>query len=326
MALIDQFLKGDKGALARMISLVEDGSEEGASLHDALFSHLGKAHRIGITGPPGAGKSTLVGKMVQHLREKRKKTGVVAIDPTSPFTGGAFLGDRVRMGDIAMDSEVFIRSLATRGTSGGLTRTTKEVCDLLDAFGKEVILIETAGVGQSELEIASTADTTIVVLVPESGDSIQAMKAGLMEIGDAFCINKADRSGADETVRAIQEIVHLIEDPIRTDDVNREDSKWDPPVVKTVATDGNGIDQLLDVLEDHRVFLREKGLMDIRRRESVKVEIERKMEEVLRRKFIDELTDTNNWDLLIESVVKGEETPQGIADKVIKKIWSKKEK
>ena len=304
-----------------MISLVEDGSREGESLHDALFHRFGKAHRIGITGPPGSGKSTLVGKMVQDLRGKRKKAGVVAIDPTSPFTGGALLGDRVRMGEVALDKEVFIRSLATRGSSGGLSRMTKEVCDLLDAFGKEVILIETAGVGQSELEIARTADTTIVVLVPESGDSIQAMKAGLMEIGDIFCINKADREGADGAARAIREILHLGKSEMSASD---KDRGWHPPVVKTVATEGEGIENLLKEMGRHWEFLEEKGLLEVRRREWVKAEIERRIEEELKRRFFDEERGSEPWDQWVESVLKGKETPKGVAHQMIEKIWKNK--
>ena len=311
--LIERFLKGDRQALARIISLVENGTEEGRSYYDLLFHRLGKAQRIGITGPPGVGKSTLVGKLIQHLREKRMKTGVVAIDPSSPFTGGAFLGDRVRMGEFAFDREVFVRSLATRGTSGGLSRMTKEVCDLLDIFGKEVILIETVGVGQSELEIARTADTTVVVLVPESGDSIQALKAGLMEIGDIFCINKSDRNGADVTAQAIREILRLV-----------ERRNWNPPVVKTVATEGEGLERLLGEIENHRRYLTENGLLEVRRRERVKAEIERMVEEGLKNRFLNEAGRSDNWEQLVESILKGETTPQKVADRIIEKILKKR--
>jgi len=205
--ILERFLQGDRIACARMITLVEDNSalaeKDVSQVFAALKERMGRALRIGITGPPGAGKSSLADKLTLLWRKQGKTIGIVAVDPTSPFTGGAILGDRIRMTEIAMDPGVFIRSMATRGSLGGLARRTQEVSDLLDAFGKDILLIETVGVGQSELEIAGAADVTLVVLVPESGDSIQAMKAGLMEIGDLFVVNKADRPGADQAVSDI---------------------------------------------------------------------------------------------------------------------------
>jgi LAO/AO transport system kinase len=208
-ALLTRFQEGNRSALARAISLVENrrGGFE-AFLH-ALHAKLGHAHRIGITGPPGAGKSTLSFELAKFYRTRGERVGVIAVDPTSPFTGGALLGDRIRMNEIALDDGVFIRSMASRGSSGGLATTTKEVADVMDAFGFDRVIIETVGVGQSELDIAAAADSTVVVLVPESGDSIQAMKAGLMEIADLFVINKSDRPGADRITREIQMMLHL---------------------------------------------------------------------------------------------------------------------
>ncbi|HEY8469670.1 MAG TPA: methylmalonyl Co-A mutase-associated GTPase MeaB [Longimicrobiales bacterium] len=207
--LLEDFLAGKRPALARAISIVENGRAAGPALLHALHPRIGRARRIGITGPPGAGKSTLTAALIGAFRARGETVGVVAVDPTSPFTGGALLGDRIRMGEATLDPGVFIRSMATRGSLGGLALTTKEVADLLDAFGFDHVLIETVGVGQSELDIAAAADTTIVVLVPESGDSVQAMKAGLMEIADVFVINKADRPGAERLAREVEMMLRL---------------------------------------------------------------------------------------------------------------------
>jgi LAO/AO transport system kinase len=207
--LLDQFGAGKRAALARVITLVENQRDGFRALLHALHGRLGRAHRIGITGPPGAGKSTLTAALITHYREAGETVAVLAVDPTSPFTGGALLGDRIRMNDIAMDSGVFIRSMATRGSLGGLALATKEAADVMDAHGFDRVIVETVGVGQSELDIAAAADSTVVVLVPESGDGIQAMKAGLMEAADLFVINKADRSGADRLSREISMMLHL---------------------------------------------------------------------------------------------------------------------
>ncbi len=212
-ALLEAFREGRRGALARAISVVEDERPGFEALLHTLYPQAGRAQRIGITGPPGAGKSTLTADLIEAYRKRGETVGVVAVDPTSPFTGGALLGDRIRMNDVGLDEGVFIRSMATRGSLGGLAVTTKEVADVMDAFGFDRIIMETVGVGQSELDVAGAADTTVVVLVPESGDSVQALKAGLMEIADLFVVNKADRPGGQRLARDIEMMLHLREGP-----------------------------------------------------------------------------------------------------------------
>ena len=242
--LIKRYLSGDRRALARFMSFVENEVDDVAQLLDKIFYRTGNAYRIGITGPPGAGKSTIVDQLTKLYRKNDKTVGIIAVDPTSPFTGGALLGDRIRMNDHATDPGVFIRSMATRGSLGGHAQRTHEVADLLDAFGFDIVIFETVGVGQSELDIVEAADSTVVVLVPESGDSIQAMKAGLMEIADIFAINKSDREGADRVLLEVQYVLEFSEDS----------RPWKPPVIQTVANTGEGIDRLLETLEQHLDF------------------------------------------------------------------------
>ena len=266
--LVRPALNGDRAALARAISRVENEAEGSVAILDACFEKSGRAFRIGITGPPGAGKSTLVTRLAQAYRKRGQTVAVVAVDPTSPFSGGALLGDRVRMGELAGDPGVFIRSMATRGSLGGLAVHTAQVCDVLDAAGFARILIETVGVGQSELEVAETADSTVVVLVPESGDAVQAMKAGLMEIGDLFVINKADREGAERAAFAIRSALEL----------RAGERAWDPPVLLTVASQGTGVLEVVETLDRHLEFLKDQGGLEHRRRER----LERRLGDLLR--------------------------------------------
>ncbi|HET9982047.1 MAG TPA: methylmalonyl Co-A mutase-associated GTPase MeaB [Longimicrobiales bacterium] len=292
-ALLDGFRAGRRPALARVISLVEDERPGFETVLDELHAATGHAHRIGITGPPGAGKSTLTAALVQRFRDAGERVGVVAVDPTSPFTGGALLGDRIRMHEVGLDEGVFIRSMASRGSLGGLAVSTKEVADVMDAFGFDRIIIETVGVGQSELEIAAAADTTVVVLVPESGDSIQAMKAGLMEIADLFVVNKADRPGAQRLARDIEMMLHLRAGNVRPKAGRRWDAGhhgvagalgrgrpvepepaatsapagWEIPVLQTVASEGKGIDELAAALDTHKAWLETSGTLSRKRRE-----------------------------------------------------------
>lgn len=242
-SLSERVLTGDPRAIARAISLIEDEEAAGADLVRKLFAHTGKAYLVGVTGPPGAGKSTLVDRMTSEIRRRGATVGVVAVDPTSPFSGGAILGDRVRMQAHAGDPDVFIRSMATRGHLGGLARATSEVAVVLDASGKDVILVETVGVGQDEVDIVRTADVSIVTLVPGAGDEVQALKAGIMEIADIFVVNKADREGADRTIASIEAMLSLQMFPA---------GEWRPPIVKTEATAGKGIVELLDTIERFR--------------------------------------------------------------------------
>ncbi|HJR59162.1 MAG TPA: methylmalonyl Co-A mutase-associated GTPase MeaB [Vicinamibacterales bacterium] len=241
--LADRVLAGDARAVARSISLIEDEAPAGAELVRRIFASTGRAYLIGVTGPPGAGKSTLVDRMIAGIRQAATTVGVIAVDPTSPYTGGAILGDRVRMQAHAGDDGVFIRSMATRGHLGGLARATGEVALVLDAAGKDIVIIETVGVGQDEVDIVRTADVSIVTIVPGSGDEVQALKAGIMEIADIFVVNKADREGADRTVASIKAMLSLHA---------FAEGEWRPPIVKTEATTGRGVAELLETVERFR--------------------------------------------------------------------------
>jgi LAO/AO transport system kinase len=272
----EKIFQGDRRTIARAISLVENDAAESAALLTAIFRRTGNAYRIGITGPPGAGKSTLTNKLAQKYRSKNLRIGIIAVDPTSPFTGGALLGDRVRMADVELDEGVFVRSMASRGSLGGLSKKTREAADILDASGVDIILMETVGVGQSELDIAGAADTTIVVLVPESGDGIQAMKAGLMEIADFFVLNKADRPGADQAVMSLKMVLGFRP---------HDEKTWMPPVVKSVASAGNGIDEIVDAIDRHRAHLMQHGLFTERRAKRMRDRIIELVQDRLKKEF-----------------------------------------
>jgi LAO/AO transport system kinase len=262
ISLVDRMLAGDRLALARLITRVENRMPDVAEIMRALQPHLGRAHVLGVTGPPGAGKSTLVDRLTARLRSEGLRVGVIAVDPSSPFTGGAVLGDRIRMQTHTLDAGVFIRSMATRGSLGGLAAATGDVIKLMDAAGFPWILIETVGVGQTELDIIKQADTTVVTLVPESGDSVQAMKAGLMEVADIFVVNKADRDGAHALMAELRFSVHLH----YSSSVSPKDIDWEIPVLAAQATNDVGVTELLAEVKRHRSALEQTGALEKRRR------------------------------------------------------------
>ncbi len=303
--LLDAMLRGDRVALARAISLVENEAPGSVPLLDACFARGGRAFRIGVTGPPGAGKSTLVTRLAQDYRRRGETVAIVAVDPTSPFTGGALLGDRVRMAELAGDPGVFIRSMATRGSLGGLAVHTAQACDVLDAAGFTRILIETVGVGQSELEVAQTADSTAVVLVPESGDSIQAMKAGLMEIADLFVINKADREGAERAAFAIRSGLELRTSP----------GEWNVPVLLTVASQGTGVAEVVAAFEDHLAHLTARGGLATRRLQRLEQHLRGLVQARLWVDFRDRVTD-GEWRAQVEALAARRVTPHQAAEQL----------
>lgn len=341
--LLGDFTAGRKAALARAVSMVEDGRPGSDLLLGALHPRVGRARRIGLTGPPGAGKSTLVAQLVALLRAQGLTVGVVAVDPTSPFSGGALLGDRVRMESVALDPGVFIRSMATRGSLGGLAATTREVCDVLDAFGLDRILIETVGVGQSELDIARTADTSLVVLVPESGDAIQTLKAGLMEIADVFVVNKADRPGADRLRTDIELMLGLrggsgiqsapahhgidlrsLTSPHPSRAAAAEDTAdaWTPAVLRSCGSTGEGLPELLASLDLHFGYLERSGELAVRRRTRLRERVKDVVFQRLARRLWSDAA-TNAWiDDQIADLAEGCTTPYAVADALLRRSGS----
>ena len=257
MDLVEKMLAGDQRALAQLMSHVERNTNEVPDIMRRIAPTLGRGYCVGITGPPGAGKSTITDKLTAYARQQGQTVGIVAVDPTSPFSGGAILGDRIRMQQHYLDAGVFIRSMATRGSHGGVPQTAQGLCKLLDAFGKDFIFIETVGVGQTEIDIVETADTTVVLLVPESGDTIQTMKAGIMEIADVFVMNKADRDGADRLLRELRMLVHM----------HPRYDWWETPVLATQAHKNVGIPELYAAIGQHRQTLHDTGYLTVRRRQ-----------------------------------------------------------
>ncbi|MFF2658055.1 methylmalonyl Co-A mutase-associated GTPase MeaB [Kitasatospora sp. NPDC058032] len=306
--LVEQARQGRPRAVARLISLVENAAPELREVMAALAPYTGHAYTVGLTGSPGVGKSTSTSALVSAYRRLGKRVGVLAVDPSSPFSGGALLGDRVRMQDHATDPEVFIRSMATRGHLGGLSWAAPQALRVLDAAGCDVILVETVGVGQSEVEIAAQADTTVVLLAPGMGDGIQAAKAGILEIGDVFVVNKADRDGADATARELNHMLGLGE--------ARDAGDWRPPIVKTVAARGEGVDEVVEALEKHRAWLDEHGELAVRRRRRAADEIEAIALAALRAR-IGDLHGDRQLAGLAERVVTGELDPYGAADRLV---------
>ncbi len=306
--LIKGILSSNKRFIARGISLVENELPESSELLKLLYKDTGSAYLVGVTGPPGAGKSTITNILTKIMLENGHKVGIIAVDPSSPFTGGALLGDRIRMQEIGTDVDVFIRSMATRGSLGGLAKKAKEACEVLDASGKDFIIIETVGVGQSELDIAQTADTTIVVLVPESGDAVQTMKAGLMEIGDIFVINKSDREGADALAVALRTMLHL---------KMKKSDDWETKVVKTIGLQNKGIDELFDEIVRHKTYLETNGKMLAKRKENLIKQINELVNNKLEVKFWSDKRK-EALDKRIDSIMSRKATPYDFVDEIFK--------
>ncbi len=309
--LVGRARAGDARAVARLISLVEDASPHLREVMALLAPHTGQSHVIGLTGSPGVGKSTSTSALVGGFRARGLRVGVLAVDPSSPFSGGALLGDRVRMQEHATDPEVFIRSMASRGHLGGLAWTTPQALRVLDAAGCDVILVETVGVGQSEVEVAGLADTTVVLLAPGMGDGIQAAKAGILEIGDVYVVNKADRDGADSTVRELRSMLTLGE--------KRPPDAWKPPIVRTVASRGEGVHELLEALDGHLEWLRTTGQLQDRRLLRAAEEIEAIAVADLRRRM-GGLSDGQHLQELAAQVVAGELDAYRAADALLDRL------
>lgn len=310
--LTKRILAGDIRAAARAISLIENDEPERERILREIYPHTGKAQLIGITGAPGAGKSSLVDSLIEYLRMLGLRVGVVAVDPTSPFTGGAILGDRVRMQNHALDSGVFIRSMGTRGSLGGLSRKTRDAIRVLDAFGCQVVLIETVGVGQSELDVMHIADTTVVVLTPGAGDTVQAFKAGIMEIADLFVINKSDLPGADRLQTEIEQML----------DLAKHDAAWRPPVVRTVSLNKTGLPELWSQITTHQQYLSESGTGTRRRTQRLHEEVLEIMHEQLFLQIKAKLNAELNQPL-IEDVVQGQRDPYTAAAEMLRTTFMK---
>ena len=322
--------QGNARAIARLITQVESSAAAAQSIVRALYFHTGQAHIVGITGSPGSGKSSLVNELAKAIRRGGRRVGIVAVDPTSPFTGGALLGDRVRMRDLSGDAGIFVRSMASRGSLGGLARTTQSVVKVLDAAGYEVILVETVGAGQAEVDIATAAHTTIVLEAPGMGDDVQSIKAGILEIADILVVNKADQPGANRTVKSLEMMLHLAM-PAPTDEHHRDDGHraagppsvghvsagWDVPVLQTTATTGAGVEELAETVNRHRAYLQESGGWAEREKSRSRSEIEH----LLRDRFIDEMAarvPADEREALIRAVAERKLDPYTAADRLFR--------
>jgi len=301
--LIKGVLKGDRRSIAKAISFIENDMPEAQKLVSLLYRHTGKAHIIGVTGPLGSGKSTLIEKIAKEIRKRKKTVGIVAVDPTSPFSGGAFLGDRVRMQDLSTDEGVFIRSMATRGSMGGIAKATKDAVNVLDASGKDVIIVETVGAGQTEVDVIKIAQTIVVVLAPGLGDEIQAIKAGIMEIGNVFVVNKADLENVENAVSAIEAMLEM----------NTQKKDWKPPVIKTTATMGEGIAELVQTINQHKTYL-DSGAIQVQSRQRIEIELEEAVKQKLTEVIIDKLKQREEFHELVDKILAKKTDPYSAAD------------
>jgi LAO/AO transport system kinase len=329
--LVEKALSGDRRALAKLLTLVEDGDAEGRAAMAKLFSHTGQAHIVGVTGSPGSGKSTLLNCITRTLRQDELKVAIVAVDPTSPFSGGALLGDRLRMRDLVTDSGVFIRSMASRGHPGGVAHATRGVVSVLDAVGFPVILVETVGAGQGQVEVARVAHTVVLVEAPGMGDDIQALKAGMMEIADIIVVNKADRPEAARTVQAIKS-VHMLQTIPNAENTHNSmldfmDTRtgWTVPILQTSAIDGQGISQLMDVIAAHKKYLVESGKWQLLREHHIRAEIET----WFRRHFetwLQQELDVQTLDTVVETVLLGKQDPATAAQVLLMQVLGESRK
>ena len=308
MTLAKRILDGDIRAASRLMRDIDDRIPNALESLKELYPKTGRAYIIGITGPPGSGKSTLVDKMVDIFRKEGKSVGIVAVDPTSPFSGGAILGDRIRMQRHATDEGVFIRSLATRGCLGGLTRSTQDIINVMDAMGKDIILVETVGVGQDEVEIVHTAHTSIVILVPGLGDDIQAIKAGIIEIGDLFVINKCDREGADKTERDLRMALEM---------GRRRENGWEPPILKTEAISGKGISELVDGICRHKKALEQNSVLEKKLRERARTTFLEILESEVMAHFIERIEKEGEWEKIIDDLMNRRTDPYSVAERIM---------
>ncbi|UPM43929.1 methylmalonyl Co-A mutase-associated GTPase MeaB [Halocatena salina] len=328
MSLVSDLLAGDHRALARTITTIENRDPGYRDLVSELHEHTGTADVIGITGSPGAGKSTLVDKLTREYRDRDLTVGVLAIDPSSPFTGGSVLGDRIRMGSTTGDMDVFVRSMSARGRLGGLSTATADAVKALDAFGKDKIIIETVGAGQNEIDIVKTADTVAVLVPPGTGDDIQMLKAGIFEIGDVFVVNKADLSGADRTVKELREMIRTREDYTSERNgttgidraIDRTDTDWEPQILETIANAGEGVEELVSVLQAHADHLVESGKRTQRARQRYAQEISTHLREDLRHLTAQEIDAQGGLDEIVEAVTRRETDPYTIVDELIAPI------
>ncbi|MGE5333976.1 MAG: methylmalonyl Co-A mutase-associated GTPase MeaB [Nitrososphaerota archaeon] len=309
--IIGRLLAGDRRALARVVTLIENGAPETRAILSQLHAHGGHAHIIGFTGSPGAGKSTLVMQLARELRRREQRVGILAVDPSSPFTGGAILGDRIRMQELAGDPNVFIRSMASRGSLGGLAASTRDVVRALDAAGFDTVIIETVGAGQAEVEIVRAAQSVVVVTVPGMGDDIQAIKAGILEIADVFVVNKADRPGADQTAAELRMLLSL--------DEHRKERVWRVPIVKTNAMTGDGVSELADKLAAHLESLKKSGTLASRSGQQARSEMLALLHQALVEK-IEATIGMDEWDELVAEVVERSRDPYTTADELARRI------